>query len=153
MTVHYLDASAWVKRYHTELGTRWVANLFATAPMAACASLGVVEVTAALTRLARAQPIPPRELPLRLAAVRADWAHMIQVQLTDQVLQEAIRQAKQRALRGADAIHLASALVLDKSLSPSGEVTILVTSDRELAEAAGETGLAVLNPEALESLS
>jgi len=55
MTLYYLDSSAWVKRYYRETGTAWIENLFAERQPVACASLGVVEVTATLARKQKAQ--------------------------------------------------------------------------------------------------
>lgn len=59
MIFHYLDASAWVKRYYRETGTDWVQGLFTQNSTMACASLGVVEVIATLARKRKAGEINP----------------------------------------------------------------------------------------------
>ena len=57
MIFYYLDASAWVKRYYWESGTRWVQALFAQNPAIACTSLGLIEVMATLARKRKARDI------------------------------------------------------------------------------------------------
>jgi rRNA-processing protein FCF1 len=54
--------------------------------------------------------------------------------------------AERLALRGADAVHFAAFQSLQQRLSSSDHQVILVTSDRELKEAATDGGYAVLVP-------
>jgi hypothetical protein len=56
--------------------------------------------------------------------------------------------ARNMALRGADAVHLASALVLQRRFADAEDRLVFVASDRELKEAAQASGLAVIDPEA-----
>lgn len=44
MTLYYLDAGAWVKRYYQEIGTAWVDTLFDPRQTLACASIGMGEI-------------------------------------------------------------------------------------------------------------
>jgi predicted nucleic acid-binding protein len=53
--------------------------------------------------------------------------------------------ARQYALRGADALHLANALELNQRFKIAGDDLALWSSDRELLEAALEAGLRVEN--------
>jgi predicted nucleic acid-binding protein len=53
MTLYYLDASAWVKRYQQEQGSTWVEQLLRSDAHLACSALGLVEVCAALGRRRR----------------------------------------------------------------------------------------------------
>jgi uncharacterized protein len=151
MTVYYLDASVWVKCYHREVGTTWMRRLVAEGASLACASLGLVEVLATLARKGRAGFISELALQPKIDAVRADWQRAIQVNLSSDVLEVAATQARYLALRGADAVHLASAMVLSRRLEAVGDQVTVVTSDRELAEAARIVNLNVLNPEAEEA--
>jgi predicted nucleic acid-binding protein len=66
---YYLDASAWVKRYYEEPGTRWVQELFAQNPTIACATLGLIEVMATLARKQKARDIDLLSLHRR----RKNW--------------------------------------------------------------------------------
>ena len=54
------------------------------------------------------------------------------------------------ALRGADAVHLASALVLQRCFADAEDRLVFIASDRELKEAAQSSGLAVIDPEEQE---
>ena len=55
--------------------------------------------------------------------------------------------AQRRALRGADAIHLASALVLQSRFVEAEDQLVFVVSDRQLKEAVRSAGLSVVDPE------
>ena len=50
MTVHYFDPSAWIKRFFRESGSDTINALFRSTPAAACSRLGLLEVTATITR-------------------------------------------------------------------------------------------------------
>jgi predicted nucleic acid-binding protein len=146
MIVYYLDASAWVKRYYAESGSDRVRELLARGAIMASASLGVLEVAAALARKGKAGEIPPASLEQALTTLRHDWERFAQIHLTDDVLADALGVARTRALRAADAVHLASALVVAAELSPQEDTMTFVVSDRELRQAAVAAGLRVLDP-------
>ncbi|MDA0267490.1 MAG: type II toxin-antitoxin system VapC family toxin [Cyanobacteria bacterium] len=105
MKLCYLDASAWVKRYYQESGTQATQALFAEGSILACASLGFIEVLATLSRKAKAGQINPEQFQNKQSEVAADWEQFIQVQLSEEVLQEAVKLTVDLALRGADGIH------------------------------------------------
>ena len=71
------------------------------------------------------------------AELNALNAELVIVGVDEALAQRAGELADERALRGYDAVHLASAL----ALGPGD--TILATWDRELSNAAVDTGLAV----------
>ena len=74
----------------------------------------------------------------------------IQVQLTNETMELAKDLARNMALRGADAVHLASALVLQRRFADAEDQLIFVVSDRELKEATQSSGLEVIDPEEQE---
>ena len=76
--------------------------------------------------------------------------HFIQIQLTTETINRAKDLARDMALRGADAVHLASALVLQSRLVDAEDRLIFVAADRELQEAAQASGLAIVDPEEQE---
>jgi rRNA-processing protein FCF1 len=49
-------------------------------------------------------------------------------------------------LRGADSVHLASALILKEELELEAQEFAFITSDRELKAAAAQAGLLVIHP-------
>ena len=150
MIFYYLDASAWVKRYYWESGTRWVQALFAQNPAIACASLGLIEVMATLARKRKARDIDLLSFQQKVQELEEDWMHFIQIQLTTETINRAKDLARDMALRGADAVHLASALVLQSRLVDAEDRLIFVAADRELKEAAQASGLAIIDPEEQE---
>jgi hypothetical protein len=145
MILYYLDASAWVKRYYREAGTDWVQSLFSQNSMIACASLGLVEVTATLSRKRKAGEIPAELFEQKSQELEEDWNRLIQVQFTAEAVDAARKSARELALRGADAIHLASAVLLRGRLA-EGDQLMLATSDSELKKAAQASGFAVIDP-------
>lgn len=145
MKIVYLDASAWVKRYYQEQGTEEIQALFVEGAILACASLGLVEVLATLSRKFKAQQINELQFEQKQREVNADWAQFIQIQLSDEVLKAASRLTVELALRGADAVHLASAVILQQNL-PNPDEFILATSDQELRVAAELVGITTFDP-------
>jgi predicted nucleic acid-binding protein len=146
---YYLDASAWVKRYYWEPGTRWVQELFAQNPAIACASLGLIAVMATLARK-KARDIDLFSFEQKAQELGEDWERFIQIQLVTETMDLAKDLARNMALRGADAVHLASALVLRRRFADAEDRLVFVASDRELKEAAHSSGLAVIDPEERE---
>ena len=147
MIFYYLDASAWVKRYYQESGTAWVQDLFVHNPTMACASLGLIEVMATLARKGKAREINPSMLEQKVQELEDDWKRFIQVQLSAEAVGIAKELARELALRGADAVRLSSALLLQKRLPEEDDQMILVTSDHELKEAAQSSGLVAIDPD------
>ncbi len=146
MIFYYLDASAWVKRYHQEVGTLWVRDLFGRKPLLSCASIGVVEVTATLARKQKTNAFSRSELAEKLQDLTEHWENFIQIHLFPEALALAQDTAHRLALRGADAVHLASALILQQRFAEASDQVIFVASDRELKAAAQASSLTVIDP-------
>jgi len=151
MNIYYLDASAWVKRYYQETGTDWMIHLFSQNPLFASASLGLIEVLATLARKQKAHEIDEANYEQKLQEIEADWLRFIQVQLTDVIVQKTKTLTKDYALRGADAIHLASALHLQELFANQNDHLIFVTSDLELKSAAQQSHLTVTDPNLVQN--
>lgn len=147
MIFYYLDASAWVKRYYQEAGTTWVQDLFAQGRTIASASLGLIEVMATLARKAKGREIDSSMLAQKMQELEADWERFIQIHMTGEVVDTAKTMAKERALRGADAVHLASALLLRSRLAEDDDKLTVVASDHELQDAAQLSNLDIIDPE------
>jgi predicted nucleic acid-binding protein len=143
---YYLDASVWVKRYYQEIGTIWVQGLFAHNRAIACASLGLVEVMATLARKRKAGEIAIPLFEQKAKELETDWQNFIQIQLTAEVVDIAKDLAREMSLHGADAVHLASALLLQRRFIEEDDRLIFIVSDRELKEGAQLSGLAVSDP-------
>lgn len=147
MIFYYLDASAWVKRYYLETGTSWLQALFDAVPTVACASPGLVEVMATLARKHKAEEIDSVTFEQKAQELEEDWESFVQIRFATELVHRAKEVAKQQALRGADAIHLASALLLESRFVETDNRLIFVASDHELKKAALSSGLEVIDPE------
>jgi predicted nucleic acid-binding protein len=144
--IYYLDASAWVKRYYQEVGTQWVQGLFIRGETIGCAILGMIEVIATLSRKHKAREITAFQFKQKAQELEDDWKRFIQIQMTSEVVDNAKELTKKLALRGSDAIHLSSALLLQRRFLGKDDRLIVVTSDYELKKAAKSTGLTDIDP-------
>ena len=137
MTV-YLDASALVKRYVTERGSKEVAALTARAVVVATSLVSRAEVAAAFARAARLGVL--REDAGRRAqrTFNTEWPDLARVPVTESLVARAETLAWDYGLRGYDAVQLASALTWQEAI---GEPVVLATFDRQLWDAAEPAGL------------
>lgn len=141
----YLDTSALIKRFVSEIGSQAVQTLLAGAEPAATAKIAYAEVYAALTRRYQRRDLSPHAYTQACRQFEQDWQGFIRVDLHDDILFLARRLIQKYVLRGFDAIHLASALHLKLSLL---EETVFVVADAALLKAASAERLKVINPEA-----
>jgi predicted nucleic acid-binding protein len=146
--VYYLDSSAWVKRYFDEPGSGKVNHLFEQqSEMLGCSPLGLIEVGSVLARKRKAGEVEPGELKSKRASLLKDWRHFLWVEVTSKVVERAFDITETYGLRGADTLHLASALELKDDLDLNVNEFTLVTSDHELKAAALQSGLIILDPQ------
>ena len=149
MPVFYLDTSAIVKRYRSEPGTEAIDRLF-DVPEADSkfytSFLTTLELTSSILRLANGGQLDRSAADNILARFRLDSQGTIRVlPLTDAIVNGAVTVVEQHQLRSGDAIHLATAATIFR-LAPESD-GVLVSSDRELLEAAMRSGMGVLNPQ------
>lgn len=134
----YLDASALVKRYVSEPGSSEVGGLIRRAQALGTAVLSRAEVAAALAKAVRVRALDRDAATAALKSFTADWDDLIRLQLSEALAARAAALAWEYALRGYDAVHLASALFWRDTL---GAPVTVATYDRELARGAGGAGL------------
>lgn len=110
MAVVYFDASALVKLLVTEPGSDVVAALWDGCDAAVSSRLAYPEVCAALAAAGRNRDLAQDALASCRQNWERLWTALRPVELTARVAEAAGRLAERRRLRGADAVHLASAL-------------------------------------------
>ena len=136
----YLDTSALVKLYVEEDGSprvrRWVEN----ATTVATSIIAYVEARAAFARRRRERKIPSAEYTQIVRDLDSDWSHYIVLEATEPLVRSAAELAEVYALRAYDAIHLASARVLNDRLA---EAVTFASWDKRLTLAARDDGLDV----------
>jgi uncharacterized protein len=133
--MHYLDASALVKRYVREKGSSKVQRLLA-AEVAATSRLSAVEIASAIARRVREGTLSGADRDRILAAVDRDMTAVLVVEITAAVLASAQRLLQRHPLRTSDAIQLASCLQLQEHIED--DVTFVGFDDRLLAAARAE---------------
>ena len=149
MPIYFLESSRLTKRYVNESGSNWVKGI-ATDPQntIVCSKIGEVEVSSAFCRRWREASITTIERDQLIATLHHDCRvayHALNV--TDNVLTEAVRLLKTYPLRAYDAIQLAMVLVANRTLTQQGLPTLIfVCADGRLLQAASAKGLSVEDP-------
>ena len=110
MAIVYFDASALVKLLVEEQGSDIAAALWDGCDAAVSSRLAYPEVCAALAAVGRNRAMEEKALASCRQAWEQYWMAMRPVELTARVAKAAGHLAERHDLRGADAIHLASAL-------------------------------------------
>ena len=136
--IAYLDASVFVKRYIVERGSRETNALTADAEMTATSIVSRAEIAAAFAKAVRAGLVNNRVARTAQRTFAEDWPDIVRVPVTESLVERAEALAWEHALRGYDAVHLASALTWQESV---GEQIVLATFDQQLWEAAKRAGL------------
>ena len=133
----YVDTSALIKRYVDEDGSVRVNTLWDGATGIATSVVAFAEMIAALNRKKREGVLSAAEYTRTASAFKSDYRRVILVPVNARLNERIETLARKHALRGFDAIHLASALVIRNS----GRVeTGFACYDRMLNEAAGKEG-------------
>ena len=137
MSIVYFDSSALVKLVLDEPGSDLAAELWNGCDAALSSRLAYPEVRAALAAAGRSHVLTESEALEAAAEWDRFWASMRPVELTADVEQKSGELASLHRLRGADAVHLASA----GALAP-GDLIVAVW-DRRLHAGVVAVGLSV----------
>jgi predicted nucleic acid-binding protein len=113
MTFVYFDSSALVKLVVEERGTEIATDLWDGCAAALASRIAYPEVCAALAAANRNRDLTDREHDSARRRWTELWASIRAVELNPRVERRAGELALRHALRGADAVHLASALAID----------------------------------------
>lgn len=136
----YVDTSALVKLYVEEPLSQELSYAVDEAEAVATSLLAYTEAMAAFARARREVRLSPQEYRRVVDAFEEDWSRYITVEVTDQLVKTAGHLAASRALRGYDALHLASALTLRERVPSS---MMFVAFDRALSVAAKRESLRI----------
>ena len=137
----YLDTSALVKLYVPETESGEVKGAVEAADVVATSRLAYVEATAAFARKRREHGLTAGGYRTVLQDFEHDWENYFLVDVSDSLVKLAARLAEKHALRGYDAIHLASAVTMGRD----GGLTIAFSCfDDRLSLCARREGLKVI---------
>lgn len=137
MSLVYFDSSALVKLVLDEAGSDLAATLWNGCDVALSSRLAYPEVCAALAAAGRNHDVTESEASAAVLDWETFWSSMRPVELSADVERTAGALATRQQLRGADAVHLASALALGVT-----DLTVAVW-DQRLHAGAIAVGLAV----------
>ncbi len=150
VTAFFVDSSALVKRYVLETGTAWVRGLTRQSPsrLIYISHITAVEVTCAVARRRKGKtPTPPRASSILRRFRQHLAARYIVIEVTPDLLDEAMRLGNAHALRAYDAVQLAVALEVNRSHQADGFGPVtLISADQALNDAATAEGLTVEDP-------
>jgi predicted nucleic acid-binding protein len=145
MPGYFIDSSAPVKRYRIEKGSQRLSELLKIADQVLISRLTIVEVSATIVRRSKQAGAPQQDLRATLSFLDADIEDVFDVvELNKPLLELAVASTRKHALRGADAIQLASAMLTRRHM-PNVQLA-LIACDLELNAAAVAEGLQVENP-------
>lgn len=156
MTIYYFDTSALVKYYVSENGSDWVARLLdeqngqgKSAHTALFSQLAIVEVASALAKYGREGKLDKGQRANLLARFFRDvGGNRYEIlEISKSLVYAAADLTQTHVLRGYDAVHLATALHINKTLNTRyGEQMIFTSADTLLLKAAAAEGLQIENP-------
>jgi uncharacterized protein len=142
----FLDTSALVKLYIAEPGTERMREAAAHGDPMAVSDLAFAETHATFARRRREELLTSSELEKVRRSLASDWEKLTQMPLGAAVLKLVPGLCERHPIRGADAVHLASALLLHEE----GLEVTFACSDRRLLDAAAAEGLVIFDPASQE---
>lgn len=150
MPIYYLDTSAVMKLYRTEIGSAVVGELFdglTESEVLATSYLTLLEVNSTAARLLKGRAITRGHYRRILNQLTRDIAYyrVRVVPVQNELIDGAIPIALGYSLRSLDAIHFASAIASGSLLS--GQSIYMVSADHEIIAACEAHGIPALNPQ------
>jgi predicted nucleic acid-binding protein len=136
--ITYFDTSSLIKFIIKEIGSEENLNIWNLSDEKVCSQLTRTEMHSALMRKVREGSISASAMRARLNAMDKLFADVVLVDITSEVIDASCELVKELPLKSADAIHLATALMVRADLFSS--------SDKKLCAAASESGIAVTDP-------
>jgi uncharacterized protein len=134
----YLETSDLVKLYAEEPDSNMISDRVRAADIIATSILSYAEARAALSRKFREKGIDQREYDRVKKELETDWEHYFVLHLTSDLVKAAGDLSEKHALRGFDALHLASAVEVKRLTSLP---VTFSSSDARLRAAARDEGL------------
>ena len=131
----FFDTSAFVKRYVSEPGTDAVLEWCDRATEIGLSGIALPEIISAFCRLRREDRITDTQYRQLKSLLLADIEDIAICDLTPAVLAQAVASLEASVLRGMDAIHIGSAVVL--------QADVFISADARQREAAARAGLRV----------
>jgi len=139
----YFDSSALVKRYLKEAGPESVNAILLSEKVIVTSKLAYPEILSAFMRKYRAGELARKSLRSVIDQFETDWNHFFIIEFHDDLFSTIKALIQKYPLKGADTVHLSSALWLKQT---AREDVKFVASDLNLIKAAESENLHVINP-------
>ena len=133
----YLDTSALVKRYFKEPYSNLVISKWTEATEIITSSVTYAETSASFYRKKREAQLKDNLIRKIVDLFRSDWDSFIRVEVSDELNEYIDRAVAKHPLRGFDAIHLASAMIMQERLH---DAFLFACFDQRLVQAAQTEG-------------
>ena len=137
----YLDTSALLKKYFKEAGSNEIITNWRAAEGIVTSTVAYAEALACIHRKKREIGSDNGMIDKILDLFKRDWNSFIRVEVTDELNEWIDKMVSSYPLRGFDAIHLASALIVHDRLP---EKFLFACYDDQLLQAAQTVGLQTL---------
>jgi predicted nucleic acid-binding protein len=134
----YLDTSALVKRYFKEPYSDQVIAKWQDATEIVTSSVAYAETLAAIHRKKRESALKDDLVKKISDALRTDWNSFIRIQVNDELNGYIDKAIEGHPLRGFDAIHLASAMIMNEMFPDN---VLFTCFDQTLTRAAISEGI------------
>ena len=134
----YLDTSALVKRYFEEPYTEAVITKWREAKEIVTSSVAYAESMAAFYRKQREAAIDDALIEQIVSDLRTDWSSFIRIQVNDELNEYIDKAIASYPLRGFDAIHLASAMIMHEKFQAD---LLFSCFDQKLSQGAQAEGI------------
>ena len=131
----FFDSSAFVKRYVQESDSHVVLTWCDQASEIGLSGIALAEMISAFCRLRREGGVNDHQYRQLKSTLLIDIEDIVICDLTPEVLYQAISSLEKNVLRGMDAIHIGSAIVMNAD--------IFISSDKRQCDAASTSGLRV----------
>jgi len=139
----YLDSSALIKRYLREVGSESVNAILLSEKTVATSKLAYPEILSAFVRKHRAGELAQKPLRSVIGQFESDWKYFFIIEFHNDLFPAIKVLIEKYPLKGADTVHLSSALWLKHS---AREDVRFISSDLNLLKAAESEDLHVINP-------
>jgi hypothetical protein len=150
MAYYFFDSSALVKYYVSEIGTQWVRDLIDAQPPneISIAHVTGAEIVAAISRRVRMGLTTLTDGAKAIGVFNTHFQTKYRVVIvTIETVERAMSLAEKYALRGYDAIQLATALTVEEEMTADGFGPLtLISADVDLNQAAQGEGLLTDDP-------
>ncbi|TGM46207.1 type II toxin-antitoxin system VapC family toxin [Leptospira vanthielii] len=135
---YYLDSSVLVKKYFAEFASDTVLKIWKDNRYIAISQVGYSEILATINKKQKIDKFSEKIKESIIKQFKSDWDQLVKINVDHSINSELDRIHSKYLLRGFNAIHLVSAILLFRELE---EETFFLSADDNLATAAKKDGL------------